>query len=86
MLFMLGGVDAGKTHIVTALANRFYERRLTVAIVDAAVGPSDIGPPCCVGLGILNRRIKQFSEAPLHRLYFVGNTSPNGFMRECVNA
>ena len=84
-LFMLGGVDAGKTYTVTALANRFYERRLTVAIVDADVGQSDIGPPCCVGLGIFNRRIKQLSEVPLHSLYFAGNTSPNGFMRECVN-
>lgn len=84
-LFMLGDVDAGKTHTVTALANRFHGHGLTVAVVDADIGQSDIGPPCCVGLGILSRRIKQLSEVPLHSLYFVGNTSPNGYMRECVS-
>lgn len=84
-LFMLGGVDVGKTYVVTALANRFFEYGLTVAVVDADVGQSDIGPPCCVGMGVLTSAITQLSEVPLHSLYFVGNTSPNGFMRECMN-
>jgi len=84
-LFMLGGVDVGKTYVVTALANRFFEYGLTVAVVDADVGQSDIGPPCCVGMGVLTSAITQLSEVPLQSLYFVGNTSPNGFMRECMN-
>ncbi len=83
-LFMLGGVDVGKTHTVTALANRFYKRGLTVAVVDADVGQSDIGPPCCIGMGILERKIRQLSEVPLQSLYFVGTISPSGCMRECV--
>jgi len=83
-LFMLGGVDVGKTYTVTSIANRFYEQGLNVAVVDADVGQSDIGPPCCIGMGILEKRIKKLSEVPLHSLYFAGNTSPNGCMRECV--
>ncbi|MDI6811510.1 MAG: Clp1/GlmU family protein [archaeon] len=83
-LFMLGGVDVGKTYTVTSLANRFYEHGLTVAVVDADVGQSDIGPPCCIGLGILDRKIKKLSEVPLHSLYFVGNTSPERCMQECI--
>ncbi len=84
-LFLLGGVDVGKTYTATALANRFYEHGLKVAVVDADVGQSDIGPPCCIGMGILESKIQKISEVPLHSLYFVGNTSPNGCMRECVN-
>lgn len=84
-LFLLGGVDVGKTYTATALANRFYEHGLKVAVVDADVGQSDIGPPCCIGMGILESEIQRISEVPLHSLYFVGNTSPNGCMRECVN-
>jgi len=84
-LFLLGGVDVGKTYTATALANRFYEHGLKVAVVDADVGQSDLGPPCCIGMGILEREIQKISEVPLHSLYFVGNTSPNGCMRECVN-
>ncbi|NQE44958.1 Polyribonucleotide 5'-hydroxyl-kinase [ANME-1 cluster archaeon GoMg2] len=84
ILFMLGGVDVGKSYTVTAIANRFHALGLKVAVVDADVGQSDIGPPCCIGMGILRKEIKQISEIPLHSLYFVGNTSPNGCVRECV--
>ena len=83
-LFMLGGVDVGKTYTVRALANRFYERGFKVAVVDADVGQSDIGPPCCIGMGILARRIQKLADVPLHSLYFVGNTSPYGYKHECV--
>ena len=83
-LFMLGGVDVGKTYTVTSIANGFYEQGLKVAVVDADVGQSDIGPPCCIGMGILEKGIRKLSEVPLHSLYFIGNTSPNGCMRECV--
>lgn len=83
-LFMLGGVDVGKTHTVTSIATKFYEHGLIVAVVDADIGQSDIGPPCCIGMGILDRRIQKLSDVPLHRLYFVGNTSPYGCMQECI--
>ena len=83
-LFMLGGVDVGKTYTVTALANRFHERGFKVAVVDADVGQSDVGPPCCIGMGMLERRIQKLAEVPLHSLYFVGNTSPYRYMHECV--
>ena len=83
-LFMLGGVDVGKTYAVTSIANSFYKQGLKVAVVDADVGQSDIGPPCCIGMGILEKGIQKLSEVPLHSLFFVGNTSPNGCTRECV--
>ncbi len=83
-LFMLGGVDVGKTYTVTSIATRLYEEGLKVAVVDADVGQSDIGPPCCIGMGILERGIQRLSEVPLRSLFFVGNTSPFGCMRECV--
>jgi polynucleotide 5'-kinase involved in rRNA processing len=86
VLFMLGGVNVGKTFTVTALANRCYEQGLTVAIVDADMGQSDIGPPCCIGLGVLERPIQKLSDASLRGLYFVGNTSPHGCTRDCIQS
>ncbi len=83
-LFMLGGVDVGKTYAVTSIANGFYKQGLKVAVVDADVGQSDIGPPCCIGMGIPEKGIQKLSEVPLHSLFFVGNISPNGCTRECV--
>ena len=69
ILFMLGDVDVGKTYTVTAIANEFYEQGWKVAVVDADVGQSDIGPPCCIGMGILERTIKKLSEVPPRCLY-----------------
>ena len=84
ILFMLGGVNVGKTYTLTALANLSYERGLKVAIVDADVGQSAIGPPCCIGLGVLERPIQKLADVPLHGLYFAGNTSPQGITGDCI--
>ena len=84
ILFVLGAVDVGKTYTVTALANRFYEQQLRVAVVDADVGQSDIGPPCCVGMGLVERKLHRLSDVPLRGLYFVGDTSPSHYTSECV--
>lgn len=82
---MLGGVDAGKTHTVASIANTFHEQGLKVAVIDADVGQSDIGPPCSIGLGFLEKSIRTLSEVPLHSFYFVGNTSPRGCFFECLH-
>ena len=85
VIFMLGGVDVGKTYAVTSIANVFFAQGLKVAVVDTDVGQSDIGPPCCIGMGIQEKELRTLSEVPLHSLYFVGTTSPNRCMHECVN-
>ncbi|MGC9443992.1 MAG: Clp1/GlmU family protein [Candidatus Methanospirareceae archaeon] len=84
ILFVLGAVDVGKTYTVTALANRFYEQQLRVAVVDADVGQSDIGPPCCIGMGLVEWTLHRLSDVPLRGLYFVGDTTPSRCTSECV--
>jgi polynucleotide 5'-kinase involved in rRNA processing len=84
ILFLLGAVDVGKTYTVTALANRFYEQQLRVAVVDADIGQSDIGPPCCIGMGLVERELRRLSDVPLRGLYFVGDISPSYCTSECV--
>jgi polynucleotide 5'-hydroxyl-kinase GRC3/NOL9 len=83
-IFMLGGIDVGKTYTVTSIANVFFAHGLKVAVVDTDVGQSDIGPPCCIGMGIQEKELRTLSEVPLHSLYFVGTTSPNLCTHECV--
>jgi polynucleotide 5'-kinase involved in rRNA processing len=84
ILFLLGTVDVGKTCTATALANQFYEQQLRVAVVDADVGQSDIGPPCCIGMGLVERKLRRLSDVPLRGLYFVGDTSPRSCTTECL--
>ncbi len=83
-VFMLGATDVGKTFTAVRIANAFLQRSERVAVVDADIGQSDIGPPCCVGVGVLHREIRSLREVPPHSLFFVGSTSPNGCMRESI--
>lgn len=84
-LYMLGSTDVGKTHTVIEIANMCYDWGLRVAIIDADVGQSDIGPPCCIGMGMPHKRIMNLHEVEPCSLYFVGNTSPTGCTRECLH-
>lgn len=85
ILFLLGTTDVGKTYTATALANRCYEQQRRVAVVDADVGQSDIGPPCCIGMGLVERELHHLSDVPLCGLYFVGDTTPGSCTSECVH-
>src|SRR5918999_822328 len=48
---VIGEGDTGKTTLVTALANALVERGFRVAVLDADLGQSEIGPPTTIGLG-----------------------------------
>jgi polynucleotide 5'-hydroxyl-kinase GRC3/NOL9 len=61
---------------VTHLAGELARRGLSVAVVDADVGQSEIGPPATVGLGRIVRPVSRLAEAELIALHFVGSTSP----------
>jgi len=71
---VLGRVDTGKSTFCRQLAFYAQEKGLKVAIVDADVGQSWIGPPTTVGM-------KVFADAPSEALfpdafYFVGSVTP----------
>ncbi len=51
---LLGAADTGKTTLLNALANRLAQRH-PVALVDADVGQSHIGPPATVGWTVVDR-------------------------------
>jgi polynucleotide 5'-kinase involved in rRNA processing len=57
-----------------------------VAVVDADVGQSEIGPPTTVGLGRVTGPLEHLSEATLVALHFVGVSSPARDMRGVVEA
>jgi polynucleotide 5'-hydroxyl-kinase GRC3/NOL9 len=73
---VVGESDTGKTTLVTAIANALRARRQRVAVIDADLGQSEIGPPTTIGLGRIPRRLQRLAEAELIALHFVGVTSP----------
>ena len=84
IILVLGSVDTGKTTLVTYLANSLVKRGKRVAIVDADVGQSDIGPPTTIGLGLVESPIKKMREAKRLAMYFVGAISPEGYLLPMV--
>jgi polynucleotide 5'-hydroxyl-kinase GRC3/NOL9 len=77
---VIGEIDAGKTTLVSGLANALLARGLTVGIVDADLGQSEIGPPTTVGLGRVGRPLTRMGDTELVAMHFVGVTTPAAAM------
>ncbi len=75
---VIGESDTGKTTLVTALANALSARHPSVAVVDADLGQSEIGPPTTIGLGRVRAPLRRLGDAEVIGLHFVGTTSPAG--------
>lgn len=84
IVFAIGAPDVGKTTFCCALANAAIEHGLTTMIVDADMGQSDIGPPTTIGLGRVCKRIEHLNEAEYVAGFFVGHTSPMGYLLPTV--
>lgn len=84
VVLVLGESDTGKTTLVASLASALLEAGASVAIVDADLGQSEIGPPTTVGLGRPRAPLDCLADAEVSGLYFVGATSPRDHVVETV--
>jgi polynucleotide 5'-hydroxyl-kinase GRC3/NOL9 len=84
VMLVIGETDTGKTHFTTFLASALLARGDAVAVVDADLGQSDIGPPTTVGLGRVRLPVERLADAEVVGLYFVGSTSPQGHLLPTV--
>ena len=83
---ILGTSDTGKTSLTARLAAALAARGERVAVVDADVGQSEIGPPTTVGLGRVSGALARLGDAEVLALEFVGDTSPVRYIRETADA
>lgn len=83
---VIGTSDTGKTSLVAQLAGALAARGERVAVVDADVGQSEIGPPTTVGLGRVSGTLGRLGDAEIIALEFVGDTSPVRYIRETAEA
>ena len=81
---LLGGTDVGKTTFARLLVNRAVEAGQQVALLDADLGQSEIGPPACLGLAFIDAPLHAASDVTPQALAFVGSTSPPGHLLEHV--
>jgi polynucleotide 5'-kinase involved in rRNA processing len=73
---LVGGVDTGKTTLALQAARLAVAAGRTVALVDADVGNSTVGPPACVGLKIMRTPADIDEVAVPDQLHFVGTITP----------
>lgn len=86
VVFLLGGMDTGKTTFGVELARRAVAAGIPAAIVDADVVQSTVGPPTTVGLKVC-RTPEDFSRESLRvadSLGFVGSLMPKGHLLPLV--
>ncbi|HEX6146768.1 MAG TPA: Clp1/GlmU family protein [Acidimicrobiia bacterium] len=76
LAMLMGSVDTGKTTLALQSARLAIGAGRTVALVDADVGNSTVGPPACVGLKVL-RTLEDIEDVHTpDRLHFVGTITP----------
>jgi len=82
---LLGGADTGKTTLASALAARIAQSR-PVAIVDADIGQSHIGPPSTVGWAVVDNPNFDLSAIEAGGIAFVGDITPVGHLLQFTAA
>lgn len=76
LTLILGDSDTGKTSLAACLAGALAAGGVTVGVLDADIGQSEVGPPTTVGLGAVRGPIARLGDADVVTLSFVGATSP----------
>jgi len=81
---ILGDVDSGKSTLTTFLANLLVKDNFKVAVVDADVGQSDIGPPTTIGMTFIEKPVLSLVDIDYKAAFFVGLTSPAGLLHRSI--
>jgi len=85
-VLIIGCVDSGKTGFCTYLANEALKKRRKVAIIDADLGQSDLGPPTTVGLARIAEPAADLFGIQTESIVFVGATTPSKAFNASLNA
>jgi polynucleotide 5'-hydroxyl-kinase GRC3/NOL9 len=78
VVVLLGASDSGKTTLARILTESWRAAGRTVALVDADIGQSSVGPPTTIGLAMFPPSDPRTPYASALTLQFVGSTSPPG--------
>jgi polynucleotide 5'-hydroxyl-kinase GRC3/NOL9 len=75
---LLGATDTGKSTLAKFSINQLCQRGLKVALVDADIGQSFLGPPTTIGFSIFKSHPDWELILTPPELFFVGSTTPEG--------
>ncbi len=75
---IIGATDTGKTTLGNFLILNLCRRGLRVALVDADIGQSSLGPPTTIGLAVFKSDPDWGVVFSPPEIFFVGSTTPEG--------
>jgi len=73
---VIGGADTGKTTLCAFLSNYLIAENRQVAVVDADIGQTDLGPPTTMAAGEVKASVTNLSQIESSERLFIGLTSP----------
>lgn len=85
-IVIIGVSDVGKSTLCTYLINQLLDRGLTLRVVDADIGQTDLGPPTTVGSSTPSRFIFSLVDLNPEALIFLGHTSPSQVEDKLIDA
>jgi len=83
-VMVVGGVDSGKTSFCAYLANKALKEKQSVAIIDADLGQSDVGPPSSISSCRLTKPVIDPFEIEAESICFIGVTSPSSNVSKVI--
>jgi polynucleotide 5'-hydroxyl-kinase GRC3/NOL9 len=75
---LLGATDTGKSTLAKFLISHLCQKGLRVALVDADIGQSFLGPPTTIGFSIFRSHPDWKLILSTPEIFFVGSTTPEG--------
>jgi polynucleotide 5'-hydroxyl-kinase GRC3/NOL9 len=75
---LLGATDTGKSTLAKFLISHLCQKGLRVALVDADIGQSFLGPPATIGFSIFKSHPDWEVILSTPEIFFVGSTTPEG--------
>ena len=86
VVYLVGGLDTGKTTFALALLERATQAGISSALVDADIVQSTVGPPTTIGLKLCSglAEVNRESVASADGLAFVGSLAPKGHLLPIV--
>ena len=75
---LLGATDTGKTTLAKFVTFNLCQRGLKVALVDADIGQSFLGPPATIGLSVFKSDPDWQLVLSPPEIFFVGSITPEG--------
>lgn len=83
-ILILGATDTGKSTLANFLTLNLCRRGLKVALVDADIGQSSLGPPTTIGLAVFKSDPDWEVVLSPPEIFFVGSTTPEGHFPLCL--